>query len=271
MSEAERKKIYLCGNVLLNIIKWIFLIFAVLMFGFTIGLIIATVIYGTGVPLELLTKFTSILLPYNDVDIRIFVNNYGMEKVLIASIGYGVAYSLYRLISYIIIVKCIKMFKNITIGEIFNKGSLDLSTELISLSFMASFIMPIMLEIITLTTNLFEEAYFNVPFTALIFLIFTVILRIVIDRGIVIQKQNNKYDRSIDDYKADIDELKIQSIKREAELKELKKIVEETNTKATKTVKKASTKKVEPATTEEPKKKRRHNHSRAKKSGTTTK
>ena len=84
MSEAERKKIYLCGNVLLNIIKWIFLIFAVLMFGFTIGLIIATVIYGTGVPLELLTKFTSILLPYNDVDIRIFVNKYGMEKVLIA-------------------------------------------------------------------------------------------------------------------------------------------------------------------------------------------
>ena len=268
MSEAERKKIYLCGNVLLNIIKWIFLIFAVLMIGFTIGLIIATIIYGTSLPVDLLTRFTYILLPYNEMDIRIFVNNYGMEKVLIASIGYGVAYSLYRLIFYIIMVKSIKMFKNITIGEVFNRGSLELSTELMSLSFMASFIMPIMLEIITLTTNLFEEAYFNVPFTALVFLIFSLVLRIVIDRGVQLQKENNKYDRSIDDYKADIDELKIQSIKREAELKELKKIVEETKEKATKTVKKVAPKKVQE--TEAPKK-RRHNHSRAKKTGTTTK
>ena len=150
MSEVERKKIYLCGNVLLNIVKWIFLIITVLMFGFTIGLIVSTVIYGTNLPLELLTKFTYVLLPYNNIDVQIFVNNYGMEKVLIASIGYGVAYSLYRLLFYILIVKSMKLFKNITIGEIFNKSSLDLITEMVSLSFMVSFIMPVMLEIITL-------------------------------------------------------------------------------------------------------------------------
>jgi hypothetical protein len=263
MSEVERKKIYLCGNVLLNIVKWIFLIITVLMFGFTIGLIVSTVIYGTNLPLELLTKFTYVLLPYNNIDVQIFVNNYGMEKVLIASIGYGVAYSLYRLLFYILIVKSMKLFKNVTIGEIFNKGSLDLITEMVSLSFMVSFIMPVMLEIITLSTHLFEDAFFNVGFAGLFFLVFTVVMRIVIERGIQVQRQNNKYDRSIDDYKADIDELKIQSIKREAELKKLKAMVEEANAKP---VKKATTTK-----TEEAPKKRKHNHSRAKKSGTTEK
>jgi hypothetical protein len=85
-------------------------------------------------------------------------------------------------------------------------------------------------------------------------------MRIVIERGIQVQRQNNKYDRSIDDYKADIDELKIQSIKREAELKELKKLVK---TQSTET---ATPKAEETAT-----KKRTHHHSRAKKTGTTTK
>ena len=85
-----------------------------------------------------------------------------------------------------------KLLKNITIGEIFNKGSLDLITEMISLSFMVSFIMPVMLEIITLSTHLFEKAFFNVGFAGLFFLGFTLIMRIVIERGIAIQKQNNK-------------------------------------------------------------------------------
>ena len=271
MSEGERKKIYLCGNVLLNIVKWIFLIITVLMFGFTIGLIVSTVIYGTNIPLELLTKFTYVLLPYNNIDIQIFVNNYGMEKVLIASIGYGVAYSLYRLLFYILIVKSMKLFKNITIGEIFNKSSLDLITEMVSLSFMVSFIMPVMLEIITLSTHLFEDAFFNVGFAGLFFLVFAIIMKLVIERGIQVQRQNNKYDRSIDDYKADIDELKIQSIKREAELKKLKAMVVEANTKP---VKKAPAKKPvvkKEEVKEEAPKKRRHNHSRAKKSGTTEK
>jgi hypothetical protein len=93
-------------------------------------------------------------------------------------------------------------------------------------------------------------------------------MRIVIERGIVIQKQNNKYDRSIDDYKADIDELKIQSIKREAELKKLKVLVEEANNKPAK--KPVVKKEVITEEVSAPKK-RRHNHSRAKKTGTTTK
>ena len=38
-----------------------------------------------------------------------------------------------------------------------------------------------------------------------------------------LNKQNNKIDSIVDDYKADIDELKIMNIKQEAEIKELKK------------------------------------------------
>lgn len=254
MSEAERKKIYVYGNVLLNIVKWLFLIFTITVIGFTIGLIISTIIYGNNMPIELLTKFTYMILPYSNQDVTIFVNNYSMQQVLIASIGYGVAYSLNHLLFYILISKSIVLFKSITIGDIFTKSASELTTEMISISFMATFIMPIMLHIITNTTSLFKDLSTRVGYGALFFLGFSLILKIIIERGIVITRQNNRFDRAIDDYKADIDELKIQSIKREAELKNLKKLVKEEQEKK-----------------EEAPKKRKHHHSRAKNKGTTAK
>nr|MCR4580926.1 hypothetical protein [Bacilli bacterium] len=217
-----------------------------------IGLIISTIIYGNNMPMELLTKFTYMILPYSNQDVMIFVNNYGMQKLLIATIGYGVANSLNHMLFYILLNRSIKLFKSITIGDIFTKTAADIATEMISISFMAAFIMPIMLHIITNTTSLFKDLYFKVGYGALFFLGFSLVMKIVIERGMVIAKQNTKYDRAIDDYKADIDELKIQSIKREAELKNLKKMVKEENAKV-----------------EETTKKRKHHHSRAKNKGTT--
>lgn len=253
MGEAERKKVYVYGNVLLNVVKWIFLLFTVVITGFTVGLIVSTIIYGNKMPMELLTKFTYVLIPYSNQDVAIFVNNYGIQQVLIATIGYGVAYSLNYLLFYILFNRSIKLFKSITIGDVFTKTASDLTSEMISISFMATFITPIMLHIITNTTSLFEDLYLKVSYGGLFFLVFSIIIKIMIDRGIVIAKQNTKYDRTIDDYKADIDDLKIQSIKREAELKNLKKLIKEN----------------EEAKKEEAPKKRKHHHSRAKNKGTT--
>ena len=92
---------------------------------------------------------------------------------------------------------------------------------------MATFAMPIMLFIISTTTNIFTDAYIKTGFGGLFILIFAFILKIVIERSSTMIKNTKRYDQLIDDYKADIDDLKIQSIKREAELKELKKVVNE--------------------------------------------
>ena len=255
MSEGERKKVYTYGNAILNILKWLFLIFSVVMMGFTIGLIVATIIYGNKIPMELLTKFTYMLVPYSNQDILIFVNNYGIQKVLIATIGFGVATTLKSVLYYVLICKGKELFKSVTIGDIFTKTASNISSEMISISFMATFLMPIMLYIIYETTSLFEDLYLKVSYGGLFLLFFSLIMKIVIDRGIAVVKQNTKYDRTIDDYKADIDELKIQSIKREAELKNLKKMIKEE----------------EEVKKEEATKKRKHHHSRAKSKGTTAK
>ena len=73
MNESERKKIFVTGNILLQIVKWIVLIFAVLTAGLTIGLIVTTVLYGNNITVDNIKLFTSFLLPYSDVEVKTFV------------------------------------------------------------------------------------------------------------------------------------------------------------------------------------------------------
>jgi len=266
VNESERKKIFVTGNILLQIVKWIVLIFAVLTAGLTIGLIVTTVLYGNNITVDNIKLFTSFLLPYSDVEVKTFVTLYGMEKVLIASLGYSVASVISKILLYALMVKSIKLFEAITIGDVFSKKTVSLSGEIISISFMATFIMPIILFIISTTTSLFNDLFLSVDFSGLFFLVGALVVNIILTRGESIVRVNNKYDRTIDDYKADIDELKIQSIKREAELKELKKLVKKEEVKQ---IEAKVQEDVQANTDEAPKKRKRH-HSRAKK-GTTTK
>ena len=266
MNESERKKIFVTGNILLQIVKWIVLIFAVLTAGLTIGLIVTTVLYGNNITVDNIKLFTSFLLPYSDVEVKTFVTLYGMEKVLIASLGYSVASVISKILLYALMVKSIKLFEAITIGDVFSKKTVSLSGEIISISFMATFLMPIILFIISTTTSLFNDLFLSVDFSGLFFLVGALVVNIILTRGESIVRVNNKYDRTIDDYKADIDELKIQSIKREAELKELKKLVKKEEVKQ---IEAKVQEDVQANTDEAPKKRKRH-HSRAKK-GTTTK
>lgn len=266
MNESERKKIFVTGNILLQIVKWIVLIFAVLTAGLTIGLIVTTVLYGNNITVDNIKLFTSFLLPYSDTEVKTFVTLYGMEKVLIASLGYSVASVISKILLYALMVKSIKLFEAITIGDAFSKKTVSLSGEIISISFMATFLMPIILFIISTTTSLFNDLFLSVDFSGLFFLVGALVVNIILTRGESIVRVNNKYDRTIDDYKADIDELKIQSIKREAELKELKKLVKKEEVKQ---IEAKVQEDVQANTDEAPKKRKRH-HSRAKK-GTTTK
>jgi hypothetical protein len=266
MNEAERKKIFLTGNVLLHIIKWIVLIFAVLSAGLTIGLIVTTVIYGNSITVDNIILFTSFLLPYNNTEVNTFVTLYGMQKVLIASLGFSIASVINKILLYALIVKSIQLFEAITIGDVFDKKTINLSSDIISISFMATFLMPIILFIISTTTSLFNDLFLSVDFSGLFFLVGALIINIILTRGESLVRANNKYDRTIDDYKANIDELKIQSIKREAELKELKQLV---NKEDVKEIEHKVQETVQAKTDEAPKRRKRH-HSRAKK-GTTTK
>ena len=263
MSEAERKKIYVIGDLLINLFKWIVLIYSVLYIGLTIGLIVTIIVYGNSLELATFTNYTNMLLPYTKSDVELFINNYGMTKMIVASLGYSVGLSITDVVLYILLSKFRTFFKNITIGDLFTKKSETLVDELIGISFILTFLMPIMLFILSSTTNIFSDIYASYSYGGLIVLIFVFVVKIIINRGLSIVKENNKFDRTIDDYKADIDELKIQSIKREAELKELKKLVKDTTTTKKTTTTKTTTK------TDDIKRRKNH-HSRAKK-GTTAK
>ena len=54
---------------------------------------------------DVIVNFTNILLPYKDTQVKLMVDNYGMQKVLIATIGYGISYAISSLLYYILIIK----------------------------------------------------------------------------------------------------------------------------------------------------------------------
>ena len=118
-------------------------------------------------------------------------------------------------------------------------------------SFLATFTTPIIVFIMSLSFKIDINDYINIGYGCFIIFLSLFVLRIILNRGLDVERELNKYDRNLNDYKADIDELKIQSIKRDAELKKLKAIVKEQEEKKPKksTKKKTTTKKTVKKTT----------------------
>ena len=243
MSEEQLKKAHVFGSILIKIIKWLFLISMVTTVGFTLGLIVFSIIYGEKLPVELFEKISGILLPFTQDNINDLITQYGYTKLMIAVIGYGVAASLTGIMSYILADKSVILYEHITVGEVFHKGTDKLLNEMVGISFINTFTLPVIVLIISLITNIFLDEYITVGFGGLIVLIVLFVIKVVVNRGINLNKDNNKYDRVIKDYKADIDELKIQSIKRDSELRKLKAQVKEQEEKLQQKTKKKSIKK----------------------------
>ena len=231
MNDNDIKKAYIFGNILLGITKWLFLLLMVISIGITLGLIVFEIIYGNKMSFDLLNIISKLFIFTTSDELTELLSTYGKTKVLIALTSYGVALSLTRLMYYLLITRFITLYRNITIGDLFTRKSNKLVDEMMGISFLATFTTPIIVFIINLTTGIDIEKFIHIGYMCLFIFIGLFILRIILNRGIDITRENNKYDRIINDYKADIDELKIQSIKRDSELKKLKNIVKEQEAK----------------------------------------
>ena len=110
MSEEQLKKAHVFGSILIKIIKWLLLISMVTTVGFTLGLIVFSIIYGEKLPVELFEKISGILLPFTQDNINDLITQYGYTKLMIAVIGYGVAASLTGIMSYILADKSVILY-----------------------------------------------------------------------------------------------------------------------------------------------------------------
>ena len=249
MNDQDIKKAYVIGNVILKVFKWIFLIMMVISIGFTLGLTVFTVIYGNKVPIDLINKISYLFLSLSSEEVSDIITNYGMDRYLVALIGVGVARSLTRLMYYILVDRFITLYKSITVGDLFTRTSNKLVDEMMGVSILATFTLPLFVLVVKFVTSIDVEEYMNIGYGCLLLFALLFVLKIILNRGLDVTRESNKYNRMINDYRADIDELKIQSIRRDSELKKLKSMVKEQeekeknkNIKKKKKVKKTTTK-----------------------------
>ena len=251
MNDKDIKNAYLFGNVLLNILKWLILLLMVISIGFTLSLIVFAIIYGVNVPRELLDVMAGLFINVSSEQVNEIIMTHGMGNLIVTLIGYGIAKSLTRLMLFILADRGIVLYKSITLGDLFTRKSNRIVDEMMGVSFLATFTTPIIVLLMNLSFKIDINDYVNVGYGCIIIFMSLFILRIILNRGIDVERELNKYDKDLNNYKADIDELKIQSIKRDAELKKLKTIVKEQEEKKVKkeTKKKTTTKKTVKKTT----------------------
>lgn len=241
MNDKDIKTAYVLGNVLLYIFKWIMLFMMVITIGLTLSMIVFAVIYGVNIPNEFLQVMSKLFINLSTENMNEVISQNGIGNLIVSIIGYGMAKSLKRLMIYILVDKGIVLYKSITLGDLFTKKSNKIVDEMMGVSLLATFTVPVIVFIIYLTTHIDINNYINIGYGCFIIFLSLFVLRIILNRGIDVERELNKYDRNLNNYKADIDELKIQSIKRDAELKKLKAIIKEQEEK--KTVKKEIKKK----------------------------
>ena len=233
MNDRDIKKAYIFGNILLNVIKWITLILMVITTGFTLALIVFAIIHGVNVPIDFINNISRLFLFISSDKVNEIIVSNGMGNLIVTLVGYGIAKSLTRLMYFILLDKGIVLYKNITLGDLFTRKSNKIVDEMMGVSFLATFTTPIIVNILNIITHIDLEHYVRVGFGCFIVFLALFVLRIILNRGIDAERELNRYDRTINDYKANIDELKIQSIKRDAELKKLKTMVKEQEEKKT--------------------------------------
>lgn len=276
MSDEGKKTFYLLGNIIIQVFRWVCFITFIIYLGFTLGTIITSIvslsIENKTVVDNVMIKLLELFTPYDKIAINTLILNYGLLNVIVGSVAYGIAKSIIFFVDYKILLDYSKIFKSLTLESPFVKSNISILDEIISLSFISAFAYPAILFVASNITRTFKE-YTEFSYVGILFLILALILKLIIEKGIVLVKKNKKYDEQIDDYKADIDELKIASIKREAELKNIQKSLDANLQEKAEETEEANKIKEDIETNITPNdetKKKKHHHSRAKKNKKTT-
>ncbi len=268
MSKEERNVLYKCLNALLIIFKYVLLIVFIVFLGFTLALIVGVIINvlrGTSTNKDVIISLISIISPYTKIELNNLAASYGLSNVIVGSIAFAIAktityFSLYKIMDYTITI-----VKNILVGEIFNRESLEVLDNIIPYSFISGFAYPAILFVTISITHTYSE-YADFSYVGVLFLVGALLLKVIINNGLKANKSSASYDEIIDDYKADIDNLKIANVRKDAEIAKLKKQLESVSIETTE-----KDDKIEKKEETGEKTTRKHHHSRAKKNKETSK
>lgn len=191
--------------------KWVCLINCVLCAGFSIGLLVMYMVKGNDLPPSMLSAMVSSITKFKVQEVSGLVENFGMAKLLVATLGYGFAVCVYYGCLHSLVSKFLKIFESIIGGDMFTKENVAIINNSVLQSIIVAFVIPLTICCVSSSTGILSLSDINVSGILYIFVVY--IAKLVFTSGYELKESNNKNIREITNIKAEYAEEKIKNIK----------------------------------------------------------
>lgn len=208
---------------LLYVFKWLCLGMCVISAALTIGIIVLGLISGNDLSNAVLTKMMEYISGMAEADTLKYIMDVGTIKTIIAAAAYGFMTSLSYGIMYNLVCKFKVILDSIITGEMYTLDNVKLLNKAVPLALLLAFAPPVILYCTIESTGVFSHTDINV--SGIIYLCVAYILKLLFEKGYEVSRNNLKMDKVLSDVKAQEAELKIETLKQQVELKELKREV----------------------------------------------
>ena len=216
----EKNLISALINFLLYIFKWLCLCFCVVNVALTIGLIVLALFSHGDLANVVLGRMLNYIAGLEPDAVMDLVQSVGKVKVMVAGAGYGFASSLTFGITYVLVTKFKVLLDSIFKGEMYTKSNVELINGALPYTLILAFGPAVVMYVIVEMTNVFDLSKINV--SGIIYVCICYVLKLLFEKGYSIERANDRHEKQINDIKAREEELKLETLKTEAELKELK-------------------------------------------------
>ena len=214
------EKQYICTAVYLivAILKWAYFMLAIITAGFTVGLLVMTLFYGSSLSNDIVSQMFSYITFIDARDALAIIKLHGLATTVTAATGYGIALTITYGLTYNVFNKFTTILVSIITGDMYTKENAEILNKLFPLTFILAFTQPIFIFLISSIMGIFSPNNINVSGLVYVFVVF--ILKLIFEKGYELERKNAKSSTDLSDFKAREAELQMEALKAEAEMKQ---------------------------------------------------
>lgn len=236
--EYERNLMNFAIKLIVHILKWLFLIAAVVSASFVIALGVVAILRNKALTDNNLYDFITLVTRYNVTEVDTLVKTNGMLKVVTGSLAIGLSSIINYIILYVLASNFLTVFKSVSEGSIFTKENINVIDESLPLAVILTLSQPVIVFVTSFATGIYTIADINISGLGVLMAVY--ILRVLFVEGYSLAVKGAKASKELSTQKAIIEEAKMDAIKKKAEKKEETKKTKTTKAATKKTTKKAT-------------------------------
>ncbi len=233
------------------ILKWLFLICAVVNIALVVAvLVIAIFRIETVENVNMISELMELMTRYNISEINELINEVGFVKVVTGGVAIGLAHVINFVALYVLVSNFITIFSTFEEGNMYTKENVDIVNASLPFAFILTFTQPVIVFVTTFATGLYDATDINVSGLGVLIIVY--ISKLLFDKGYEISLKKDKANKELSEQKLKLSEAKMEELKKEinktstTKKPEVKKVTPEV--KKNKTVKKTAKEKTNTTT-----------------------